>query len=286
MSEVTTDERAIEGVASGVPFLAIPPEHGANPDSAIVVAWHLLDPPRTPAAFAAALPLAGLDAWRVYLGLPMSGSRKPAGGDEELLRLGYEDGVLNIQGPITDQAAREFGPAYAEIAGQLGLGSGPVGLLGGSAGAAVALLVLAEQDVDIAAAVLVSPLVRLRSLVEAMDRHFGVEYSWSDRSREVAARLDFVERASEIAERRQDPAVLLVVGEDDDVDGIRRPAEELRDALADRYAKPALAGLELIPGMGHQLADPPGDDPAPQTRSAAEVDRLAVDWFRRHLRSD
>jgi hypothetical protein len=34
------------------------------------------------------------------------------------------------------------------------------------------------------------------------------------------------------------------------------------------------------------LADPPGDDPAPQTPSAAEVDRLAVDWFRRHLRSD
>ena len=286
MSEVTTDERAIEGVASGVPFLAIPPENGASPDSATVVAWHLLDPPRTPAAFAAALPLAGLDAWRVYLGLPMSGSRKPAGGDEELLRLGYEDGVLNIQGPITDQAAREFGPAFAEIAGQLDLGSGPVGLVGGSAGAAVALLVLAEQDIDIAAAVLVSPLVRLRSLVEAMERHFGVEYNWSDRSREVAARLDFVERAGEIADRRQDPAVLLVVGEDDDVDGVRRPAEELRDVLADRYAEPARAGLELVPGMGHQLADPPGDDPAPQTPSAAEVDRLAVDWFRRHLRSD
>ena len=224
MSEVSTDKRAIEGVASGVPFLAIPPENGAKPDSATVVAWHLLDAPRTPAAFAAALPLAGLDVWRVYLGLPMSGSRKPAGGDEELLRLGYEDGVLNIQGPITDQAAGEFGPAFSEIAGQLGLGSGPVGLLGGSAGAAVALLVLAEQDIDVSAAVLVSPLVRLRSLVETMERHFGVEYDWSDRSREVAARLDFVERAGEIADRRQDPAVLLVVGEDDDVDGIRRPA--------------------------------------------------------------
>ena len=286
MSEVTTDKRAIEGVASGVPFLAIPPENGAKPDSATVVAWHLLDAPRTPAAFAAALPLAGLDVWRVYLGLPMSGSRKPAGGDEELLRLGYEDGVLNIQGPITDQAAGEFGPAFSEIAGQLGLGSGPVGLLGGSAGAAVALLVLAEQDIDVSVAVLVSPLVRLRSLVETMERNFGVDYDWSDRSREVAARLDFVERAGEIADRRQDPAVLLMVGEDDDVDGIRRPAEELRAALADRYAEPTRAGLELIPGMGHPLADPPGDDPAPQTRSAAEIDRLAVDWFGRYLRSD
>jgi hypothetical protein len=60
----------------------------------------------------------------------------------------------------------------------------------------------------------------------------------------------------------------------------------LRDALAGRYAEPARVGLELVPGMGHQLADPPGDDPAPQTPSAAKVDRLSVDWFRRYLRSD
>ena len=38
MSEVTTDERAIEGVASGVPFLAIPPRaRRGTPDSATVV---------------------------------------------------------------------------------------------------------------------------------------------------------------------------------------------------------------------------------------------------------
>ncbi len=285
MSESMTDQRPIEGEASGVPFVAIPPDGSARPDSPTVVAWHMLDAPRTPAAFAAAVPLAGLDAWRVYLGLPMTGSRKPAGGDEELQRLGYEDGVLNVQGPITDQAAREFGPAFSEIGTRHGLGTGPVGLVGGSAGAAVALLVLAEQDIGVAAAVLVSPVVRLRSVVEAMDRHFGVEYDWSDRSREVATRLDFVERAGEIADRQQDPAVLLVVGEDDDIDGIRRPAEELRDTLADRYAKPARAGFVLVPGMGHQLADPPGDGPAPQTPAAAEVDRLAVDWLRRYLRS-
>jgi hypothetical protein len=47
--------------------------------------WHLMDPPRTEAALAAALPLAGLEAWRTYLGLPLSGSRMPPGGAEELL---------------------------------------------------------------------------------------------------------------------------------------------------------------------------------------------------------
>ncbi len=45
-----------------------------------MIAWHLMDPPRTAAAFAAALPLQGLDAWRVYLELPLCGSRLPAGG--------------------------------------------------------------------------------------------------------------------------------------------------------------------------------------------------------------
>src|SRR5947208_11021324 len=97
------------GVAAGVPYLAFPP---ATPRRAVpvVIAWHLLAPPRSPAAFAAAVPLAGLDAWRVYLELPMTGSRSPAGGPEELGRLAFEDPVLNLHGPITAQAMAEFEP--------------------------------------------------------------------------------------------------------------------------------------------------------------------------------
>jgi hypothetical protein len=57
-------------VAAGVPFVAVPPETGPRPAAPAVVAWHLQDAPRTEAAFAAALPLAGLDAWRIYLGCP------------------------------------------------------------------------------------------------------------------------------------------------------------------------------------------------------------------------
>ena len=38
-----------------------------------------------------------------------------------------------------------------------------------------------------------------------------------------------------------------------------------------------------VPEMGHALGDEPGVQPAPQTPAAAEVDRLAVDWLRRHL---
>jgi dienelactone hydrolase len=273
----------ITGRAAGVPFIAVPPERGPSPSSSTVVAWHLLDPPRTEAAFAAALPLAGLDAWRIYLGLPMSGSRTPLGGAEELMRLGYEDAVLNLHGPITFQAAEEFEAAFADLHRRLDLGSGPVGVMGASDGAAVAALVLAESRVDISAAVLVSPVVQLRPLVQAMERRYEVTYTWSGRSLEVARRLDFVSRADEIAKRKDQPAVLLVVGEDDDIPGFRDPAAELRTALADRYSDPDRVEMVLVPGMEHTLAEEPGVEPAPQTAHAAEVDRLAMQWLRRYL---
>lgn len=89
-------------------------------------------------------------------------------------------------------------------------------------------------------------------------------------------------RAGELAQAGQ-PAVLLVVGEDDDVEGFRAPAERLRAALAERYEDPARIGLVLVPGMAHALADEPGTEPALQTPQAAEVDRHAVGWLQRHL---
>ena len=269
------------GVAAGVPFLAVPPVT-TRPSAPVVVAWHLMDPPRTEAAFAAALPLEGLDAWRIYLGLPMSGSRLPAGGFDELMRLGYEDAVLNIQGPVVTQAAEEFEAVWPELRKTLDLGDGPIGLLGGSVGAAVAQLVLAEGRAAVSAAVLVSPLVQLRPTVDAMARGFGFTYPWSEASLAVARRQDFVARAEEIAGRGQ-PAVLLVVGEDDDDEGFRRSAATLQAALAARYHEPERVQVLSVPGMAHALAPEPGLEPAPQTASAAQVDQHAVAWFQRHL---
>jgi len=243
-----------------------------------------MDSPRTEAALAAALPLEGLDAWRIYLGLPMSGSRLPSGGVEELMRLGYEDAVRNLHGPIINQAAEEFMPAFTELRARFGFGNGPIGVIGGSAGAAVAQLVIAESDVEIAAAVLVSPLVQLHPVVEALGRHFGITYPWSQPSLAIAHRLDFVARVQEIALPSQ-PAILLVVGEDDDRDAIRTPATRMCQELAKQYVDPARVQLMLIPGMAHALAEEPGVEPAPQTAHAAKADRHTVSWLQRHLAS-
>jgi hypothetical protein len=116
-----------------------------------------------------------------------------------------------------------------------------------------------------------------------MERRFGVSYAWSDASREIARRIDFVGRAAEIAEHQHDPAVLLVVGEDDDAAGFRQPAVELRDTLTARYADPTRVELMLVPGMEHAVAEEPGVAPAPQTAHAIEVDRAAVAWLHKHL---
>lgn len=275
----------VRGIAAGVPFLAVPPNSGDRA-APVVVAWHLMDPPRTEAALAAALPFAELDAWRIYLGLPMCGERLPAGGGDELMRLGYEDAVLNLQGPIAMQGAAEFPAALADLRSRLGLQSGPLALVGGSMGSAVAALTLTETapaaGEAVTAAVLVSPMVQLRDAVDATGRRFGVTYPWGSASLGVAERLDFVARADEITRAGQ-PAVRLVVGSGDDAEGFLEPARRLHAALAARYADPSRTDLVVVPGMAHALADEPGVDPAPQTPAAAAVDRHATTWLRQHL---
>lgn len=276
----TLETPHITGKAAGVPFVAIgPPRRRA--DAPVVFAWHLMDPPRTERALAAALPLQGLDAWRIYFGLPLHGDRAPAGGVEELMRLGYEDAVGNLYGPISAAAAAEFPAAYEELRAQFGFGEGPIGLVGGSLGAAVAQLVLAESELRVTAAVLASPVVQLKAVVDSFGPRFGIVYPWSDPSLAIARRLDFVARAAELA--RTEPAVLLVVGEEDDSGGFLEPAAGLRLALAGSYRDPGRVDLVVVPGMAHALAPEPGDAPAPQTEHAAVVDRHAVAWLQRHL---
>lgn len=275
--------RSISGEAAGVPYVAIPPPEDRD-GAPLVVAWHLMDPPRSEAAMAAALPLTGVDAWRVYLGLPMFGARAPAGGPEEIMRLGAEDYVLNLFGPVVEQAAGEAPSVVDALRQQLPVNNGPIGIVGGSAGGAIALLVLAESELPVEVAALVNPVVHVAPVIAAGERTYGMTYSWSNESRAVADRLDFVARAAEIGRREPQPPVLLVSGARDEPE-MRGAVEGMRDALIGQYAEPDRVGFVSVPELAHALADEPGMEPASQTPEAKQVDEAVADWFRRHLAS-
>lgn len=266
------------GTAAGVPYVAHPPADGAT-TAPLVLAWHLASPPRSEIAMAAALPLRGLPAWRAYLGLPMLGSRLPAGELDEFLRRLREDMVLGVFEPVTREAVEELPAALAELRERLPIADAPLGVVAGSMGAWVAESVLTDTDLPVSTVALVSPAIRLRSVVARYERMWDFAYPWSERSRAVAERLDFVARADEIAARNV--AMLLAVGALDDLRGFRRPAERLHKALAAR--SPQRTSLVQIPGMEHALAAEPGLEPAPQTESAKALDGLVTEWLRRRM---
>ena len=281
-----SDQNAmISDVAAGVPYVALPPagQHDGREPAPLIIAWHLNDPPRSAAAMASALPLAGLRAWRVYLDMPMHGRRQRPGGLEEFMRLGYQDAVLNAFEPQVTQAVDEFPAVLAGLRARLPVTDGPIGVVGASVGALPAQLVMAGGAAHISAAALISPVIQLTEVVAANERRFQVSYPWSDASRAVAARFDFVSRAGEIAALDPQPAVLLVTGAEDDP-AFPRQAQRLQSELRQRYSDAERVGLTSIPGMKHAFAAEPGIQPAPQTAEAKLVDAAVTDWFSRYLR--
>ncbi|WP_153034247.1 S9 family peptidase [Amycolatopsis sp. YIM 10] len=255
----------ITGTAAGVPFTALPPA-GEGP-APLVLTWHMLDAPRSDAAFAAALPMHGLPAWRVHLGMPMCGARMVDGSMDAGLALVREDVLMSFLYPFAKQAAEEFPAALASIREQLPVGDGPIGVLGGSLGGAVALQVLADMDVPVFAGALVNACIRMRSVVEL----FPGEYPYDAESEKAVDSMDFLAKAEVIAGR----APLLVVSGEEDHPGLRADALNLVDATG--------AELLSIPGLAHPLADEPGIEPAPQLPRTREVDAGLTEWFRRHL---
>jgi pimeloyl-ACP methyl ester carboxylesterase len=272
---------SVSGVAAGVPYVALPP-FGDDASALLVICWHLNDPPRSAAAMASALPLAGVAAWRVYLDLPMHGRRQLPGGLEEFMRLGYADAVLKAIEPQVTQAVAEFPAALDALCTQLPVDDGPIGLIGGSIGALPAQLVIAAGAARVGAAALVSPVIQLAEVVAANERRFGVAYPWRGPSRAIADRFDIVARAAAIAGHDPQPALLMITGSEDDP-AFSRQVARLQSALRPRYRDPDRVAAMTIPGMGHAFADEPGVKPARQTAHGRLVDAAVTAWLCRHL---
>jgi dienelactone hydrolase len=257
----------ITGVAAGVPFTALRP--AVDGPAPLIVTWHMLDAPRSDAAFAAALPMDDLPAWRVHLGMPMCGARMVDGSMDAGLELMREDVLMSVLHPFVLQASEEFPAALESIRTQLPVDDGPIGVLGGSLGGAVALRVLADTRIPVFAAAVVNAAIRMRSVVGL----FPGEYPYDAESEKAVDDMDFVAKADVIAGR----APLLVVSGERDHPALRADAFDLVEASGGR------AELLSIPGLAHPLADEPGIEPAPQLPLAREVDAGLTAWFRRRL---
>jgi pimeloyl-ACP methyl ester carboxylesterase len=257
----------ITGTAGGVPFTALPPSgEGVAP---LIVSWHMLDAPRSDAAFAAALPMHGLPAWRVHLGMPRCGARMVDGTMDAVLALVGKDPLMAYLHPFVEQATEEFPAALASVRSQLPVADGPVGVLGGSLGGAVALRVLADTRIPVFAGAVVNAAIRMRSVVDL----FPGDYPYDEESEKAVDSLDFVARAGAVAGR----APLLVVSGELDHPALRTDAKDLVAAVGEG------AELVSIPGLAHPLADEPGIEPAPQWSTTREVDARLTTWFRRQL---
>ncbi|WP_091448569.1 alpha/beta hydrolase family protein [Actinokineospora iranica] len=270
----------ITGSAAGVPFTALPPAGVAAGPAPLIVTWHMLDAPRTDAAFAAALPMARVPAWRVHLGMPMCGARMADGRVDAVVDLIRADPLMAYLAPFLRQAADEFPAALAALRDRLPVDDGPVSVLGGSLGGAVALEVLTTGRVPLKAVALVNPAVRMRSAVEVIEAGFGQPYPWTAESRATADDLDFVARVAAGVPAR--PPLLLVSGELD-YPAFRTDATALVDALRERYPHPDDVEVTTVPDLPHPLAEEPGLEPAPQSPAAKAVDDILTRWFLRRL---
>jgi pimeloyl-ACP methyl ester carboxylesterase len=255
----------ISGTAAGVPFTALPPLGGGP--APLVVTWHMMDAPCTDAAFAAALPMSGVAAWRVHLGMPWCGPRSYPEGYE----LSRRDPMMLYVDPVVRQAAEEFPAALADLRGRFPIADAPIGIVGASLGGAVALTVTASGVAPVAALAVVNAAIRASSVVALVSELSERPYQWDAGSRAAADRLDFIARATDLTGTN-----LLVISGDEDYPAFRA------DAAALAAAAPG-ATLTTVPGLAHPLAERPGDQPAPQTPQARIVDDAIAAWLTTHL---
>lgn len=275
--------RAMESmIAAGVPMRVRRP-HDTRRATSLIVLWHGFEPPDSAAALADALPLAAVDAFRVYVDLPLFGERSVGGPVPERARRGREDYVRGLFMPVVEGAVAEFPGIVAELRDRLSLGRSPaVGVFGFSGGAGVALLALAQRDVPIRAAVTLNAPRNLKAGVDLLRRAQGrAPYAWDHPGRHAAAQADPVARAAEIA--GVDPAALLLLHGERDAYFPPDEAEALYRALRPHYARQGCAdrlAVRVLTGLGHHLAG------AGTSPGEASVDAVTTDWFGRHLREE
>lgn len=230
----------------------------ARISKAPIILWHGFGPPDSERALMEALPLDEVPALKVYLGLPMFGSRELPGGMQELVRRQRQDLATSVFEPVVMAAAKELPAVVRELERHRCLKrGGHIGLFGFSAGGASVLYALAEADVPVDVAVTLNASTGLSASVKAYERATKGSYTWTDAARTLARRSDSVNRAKDIAAGSPPPALLLIHGNDDAMLASDTVAD-LHSALQPLYREAnAMQRLQLtvVPGLAHGWTD-------------------------------
>lgn len=261
---------------AGVPAVIRVPQNVSKPP---IILWHGLGPPASESALMAALPLDDVPAVKVYLELPLFGTRAPSGGDaKSLAQRQAEDYALLIFKPIVVGAAEELPAVLEALRGLKCLRPhDSVGLFGFSAGGTAVLIALRNPSIRVRAAVTVNAPTGLNDAIDALERATKKPYTWSEASRQLAKQTDASLHAAEIAAGDPPRALLLFHGADDKV--IAHAATvSLGEKLRRFYAPAGNDGrlrIVIAPEVGHDwTADP---------RTLSQVRNQVADWFNRHL---
>ncbi|WP_285509818.1 hypothetical protein [Actinokineospora sp. NBRC 105648] len=125
------------------------------------------------------------------------------GSTDAIVELFNEDALMSFLRPFVLQATAEFPEVLASLRARLPVDDGPIGVLGGSLGGAVALRILTNTGISVFAGAIVNGAIRVRSVVDL----FPGDYTYDTESEKAADSLDFVAKAGTVAAR----APLLVV---------------------------------------------------------------------------
>ncbi|MEH2423352.1 MAG: prolyl oligopeptidase family serine peptidase [Nostoc sp.] len=287
---------------AGVPVLIRPPTNTDRP-ALLIILWHGFGPPESEKVLAETLALESVEAWKVYVGLPLFGQRLPEGGTDELMPRQIDDYVLRLLLPIVEQATHKLPDVVKALQERfsIDLNKG-IGLFGFSAGGFTALLALLESKIPIAAAVLVGITKNLDTAVNSYERivqetysflkeqYPWVEekhkkYSWSEKSEAAKQRLDFIVRAEEITKRNPLPATLFVHGMQDEIYEVS-DTEKLYAALLSKYEQfnqSERLSMQTFRYLAHHIKPVATDISPEQRQDIATLQETVANWFSKYL---
>jgi predicted esterase len=266
----------VEGVSilqtslNGVPAILRAPKVVSKPP---IVLWHGFGPPASEADLMKALPMDEVPAVKVYLGLPLFGTRAPAESEESLAQRQVEDYGTRIFEPVVLGAAHELPAVVAALRQMKCLGDEDrVSLFGFSAGGAAVLSTLIESQVPVRTVVIINTPMGLSASVAALEAATRHPYVWTRRTRDLALRTDPVRHATEIASASPPPRLLLINGADDALvppSGSLLLFHALEPLYHDKGSDNRLATL-VLPGVTHDWTGPAG---------LADVRDRVASWF-------